>query len=77
MQLINKIDRLIQFANHRIDYLKKNDLKEFNYPLDDIWSIGYDKGYIASLYKYIDDLNNLKSIISDNELNINIDDDDV
>jgi len=77
MQLTDKIDRLIQFANHRIDYIKRNNLNEFKYPLDDIWSIGYDKGYIAGLYKYIDDLNHLKSIILNNELNINLDDDDV
>lgn len=77
MQIIDIVDRLIQFAKYRIDHLKKNDLEEFNRSLDNIWSIGYDKGYIAALYKSIDDLNYLKSIITYNELNINIDDDDV
>ena len=69
MQLIDKIDELIRLANHRIDFLEikiqKSDI--------DIWDRYYDRGYIASQKKYVDDLKNLKNII----IEIEKDDDDV
>jgi hypothetical protein len=70
MQLINKIDELIKFANHRIDYLKANPRIS---TIDGYWNEGYDKGYIAAMHKYLDDMCNLKNII----IEINKDDDDV
>jgi len=74
MQLTDKIEELIRLANHRIDYIKMHSFKNSTrYPADDIWSIGYDKGYIAGFQKYIDDLSYLKKII----IEINKDDDDV
>jgi predicted heme/steroid binding protein len=69
MQLINKIDDLIKWANHRIDFLKIDyDVKNL-----DRWDDGYHRGYIAAMNRYVDDLNNLKNII----IEINKDDDDV
>jgi hypothetical protein len=69
MRLINKIDELIKLANHRIDFLeiemKKSDI--------DIWDRYYNRGYITSQKKYVDDLLNLKNIM----IEINKDDDDV
>jgi hypothetical protein len=69
MQLTDKIDDLIKLANYRIDFLKiriqKSDI--------DIWDRYYDRGYIASQKKYVDDLKNLKNII----IEIQKDDDDV
>jgi len=70
MQLINKIDELIKFANHRIDYLKSN--KRIS-TINGYYNEGYDKGYIAGMYKYIDDLTCLKVIL----IEIQKDDDDV
>jgi hypothetical protein len=69
MQLIDKIDDLINFAHYRIDFLEI----EIQKCRDDLWDRGYHRGYIAALYKYTDDLNNLKNII----IEINKDDDDV
>jgi hypothetical protein len=69
MQLIDKIEELIRLANHRIDYLQIEIQKSDN----DIWDRYYNKGYIASQKKYVDDLKNLKNII----IEINKDDDDV
>jgi len=74
MQLTDKIEELIRLANYRIDHIKLQSIKNSTkYPADDIWSSGYDKGYIAGLLKYIDDLYYLKNII----IEINKDDDDV
>jgi hypothetical protein len=71
MQLINKIDELIKFAHHRIDYLKI-DYNDKNINIDN-WDDGYHTGYIAAMNKYISDLKNLKNIL----ININLDNDDV
>ena len=72
MQLINRIDMLIDLANYRIDsltiLLNNDHIKKF-----DLWDRGYHIGYIAAMNKYVDDLKNLKKII----IEINKDDDDV
>jgi hypothetical protein len=74
MQLIEKIDELIKFGNFRIDYIKIKSIKNNCKDADgDIWSAGYDKGYIAGLQKYIDELTELKNYL----IEINKDDDDV
>jgi hypothetical protein len=69
MQLTDKIDDLIKWANHRIDFLEIEIQKSDN----DIWDRYYNRGYLASQKKYVDDLKNLKNII----IEINKDDDDV
>ena len=69
MQLTDKIEELIRLANHRIDFLEI----EIQKCRDDLWDRGYHRGYIAALYKYTDDLKNLKKII----IEIEKDDDDV
>jgi len=71
MQLISKIDNLIQLAHYRIKFIE--DGYFYNSSEAGIWNRGYDKGYIAGLLKYIDDLSKLKNII----IEINKDDDDV
>jgi len=67
---INIIDELIEFAHHRIDYLRidKNDKN-----INNLWDDGYHSGYIAAMHKYINDLVYLKNRL----ININLDDDDV
>jgi hypothetical protein len=69
MQLTDKIDDLIKWANHRIDFLE-NKIQKSDI---DIWDRYYNRGYITSQKKYIDDLKNLKNII----IEIEKDDDDV
>jgi hypothetical protein len=75
MRLINEIDNLIQLAHHRIKFIE--DSYFYHSSEAGVWNRGYDKGYIAGLLKYIDDLNHLKNIM----LNISLiqfgDDDDV
>jgi hypothetical protein len=72
MQLINKIDMLIELANYRIAYLLL-DLNNDHIKKFDSWDRGYHRGYITAMNKYVDDLKNLKKII----IEINKDDDDV
>ena len=67
MQLIDKIDELIKFAHHRIDYIKI-DLNKKNINIDR-WDSGYHSGYIAAMHKYISDLKYLKIYITMNNLN--------
>lgn len=71
MRLVNEIDNLIQLAHHRIKFIE--DSYFYVSSEDGAWNRGYDKGYIAGLLKYIDDLSKLKNII----IEINKDDDDV
>jgi hypothetical protein len=71
MELIHKIDLMIKYANYRIQKLNENSYEVGS--IDAYWNKGYDNGYIAALYKYIDDLSYLKDII----IEINKDDDDV
>jgi len=68
MQLIDKLDELIKFANGRIDYTR---IKLTKY--GDRWDDGYYRGYIAAMSRYLDDIKNLKNII----IEIDKDDDDV
>jgi len=72
MQLINKIDMLIELTNYRIDclHIELNNKQIKKY---DLWDRGYHRGYIAAMNKYVDDLKILKEII----IEINKDDDDV